>query len=218
MIDRKTSDSQLVSLYQQGNEEAFKSLLHRHKSKVYTSIYLIVKDRYVAEDLLQETFIKAVNTIKGGRYNEEGKFLPWISRIAHNMAIDHFRKEKRHPEIVLEDGSNVFNSLSFSGDTMELQEIGRENKKWLRLCVKQLPDEQKQVLIMRHYLDMSFQEIADRTGVSINTALGRMRYALINLRKMMVKSQYAAYDKNIYTKRPDQVSLPRDHGGRESGN
>jgi len=217
MIDRSTSDSQLVSLYQQGNEEAFKSLLLRHKSRVYTAIYLIVKDRYVAEDLLQETFIKAVNTIKGGRYNEEGKFLPWISRIAHNMAIDFLRKEKRHPEITLEDGSSVFNSLQFSGNTMELQEIGRENKKWLRLCVKQLPDEQKQVLIMHHYLDMSFQEIADRTGVSINTALGRMRYALINLRKMMMKSQYA-YDKNIYTKRPDQVSLPRDLGGGERGN
>ena len=217
MIDKSASDSQLVSLYQNGNEEAFKSLLLRHKSRVYTAIYLIVKDRYVAEDLLQETFIKAVNTIKGGRYNEEGKFLPWISRIAHNMAIDYFRKEKRHPEITLEDGSSVFNSLQFSGNTMELQEIGRENKKWLRLCVKQLPDEQKQVLIMRHFLDMSFQEIADRTEVSINTALGRMRYALINLRKMMMKSQYA-YDKNIYTKRPDQVSLPRDLGGGERGN
>lgn len=214
MIDRSVSDSQLVSLYQQGNEEAFKSLLHRHKSKVYTAIYLIVKDRYVAEDLLQESFIKAVNTIKGGRYNEEGKFLPWICRIAHNMAIDHFRKEKRHPEIVLEDGSAVFNSLQFSGNTMELEEIGRENKKWLRQCVRELPNEQKQVLIMRHYLDMSFQEIADRTGVSINTALGRMRYALINLRKLMMKSQYA-YDKNIYTRRSDQVPLPGDHGGGE---
>ena len=214
MIDKNASDSQLVLLYQQGNEEAFESLLHRHKSKVYTAIYLIVKDRYVAEDLLQETFIKAVNTIKGGRYNEEGKFLPWICRIAHNMAIDHFRKEKRHPEIVLEDGSSVFNSLQFSGNTMELEEIGRENKKWLRQCVRELPNEQKQVLIMRHYLDMSFQEIADRTGVSINTALGRMRYALINLRKLMLKSQYA-YDKNIYTKRSDQVPLPRDYGRGE---
>ena len=216
MIDKSTSDSQLVSLYQQGNEEAFKSLLLRHKSRVYTAIYLIVKDRYVAEDVLQETFIKAVNTIKGGRYNEEGKFLPWICRIAHNMAIDHFRKEKRNPEITFEDGSAVFNSMQFSGNPLELKEIGRENKKWLRQCVKELPVEQKQVLIMRHFLDMSFQEIADRTGVSINTALGRMRYALINLRKMMMKSQYA-YDNNIYTKRPDQVSIPRDHGGRERG-
>lgn len=217
MIDQRTSDSQLVSLYQQGNEAAFKSLLHRHKSRVYTAIYLIVKDRYVAQDLLQETFIKAVNTIKGGRYNEEGKFLPWISRIAHNMAIDYFRKEKRNPEIVLKDGSSVFNSLKFSGNAMESQEIGVENKKMLRRCVRELPTEQKQVLIMRHYLDMSFQEIADRTGVSINTALGRMRYALINLRKLMMKTQYA-YDKDIYTNRPDQVSLPRDHGGRERRN
>jgi len=217
MIDKNVSDSQLVSCYQQGNEEAFKSLLHRHKSRVYTAIYLIVKDRYVAEDLLQETFIKVVNTIKGGRYNEEGKFLPWICRIAHNMAIDYFRKEKRHPEITLEDGSPVFDSLPFSANTMEQQEIDRENKKWLRQCVKELPVEQKQVLIMRHFMDMSFQEIADRSGVSINTALGRMRYALINLRKMMMKTQYA-YDKNIYTKRPDQVSLPRDLGGGEPGN
>ena len=217
MIDKSTSDSQLVSLYQQGNEEAFKLLLLRHKSRVYTAIYLIVKDRYVAEDLLQETFIKAVNTIKGGRYNEEGKFLPWICRIAHNMAIDHFRKEKRNPEVTFEDGTAVFNTLQFSDNPMELKEIGRENKKWLRQCVKDLPVEQKQVLIMRHFLDMSFQEIADRTGVSINTALGRMRYALINLRKMMMKSQYA-YDNNIYTKRPDTVSLPRDLGGREQGN
>jgi len=217
MIDKNASDSQLVSRYQQGNEEAFKSLLHRHKSRVYTSIYLIVKDRYVAEDLLQETFIKVVNTIKSGRYNEEGKFLPWVCRIAHNMAIDHFRKEKRHPEITLEDGSAVFDSLQFSGNAIELQEIGRENKKWLRQCVKELPVEQKQVLIMRHFLNMSFQEIADQTGVSINTALGRMRYSLINLRKMMMKTQYA-YDNSIYTKRPDQVSLPRDLGGGEPGN
>lgn len=216
MIDKSTSDSQLVSLYQQGNEEAFKSLLLRHKSRIYTAIYLIVKDRYVAEDVLQETFIKAVNTIKGGRYNEEGKFLPWICRIAHNMAIDHFRKEKRNPEITFEDGSAVFNSMQFSGNHLELKEIGRENKKWLRQCVKELPVEQKQVLIMRHFLDMSFLEIADRTGVGINTALGRMRYALINLRKMMMKNQYA-YDNNIYTKRPDQVSLPRDIGARERG-
>lgn len=216
MIDKSTSDSQLVSLYQQGNEEAFKSLLLRHKSRIYTAIYLIVKDRYVAEDVLQETFIKAVNTIKGGRYNEEGKFLPWICRIAHNMAIDHFRKEKRNPEITFEDGSAVFNSMQFSGNHLELKEIGRENKKWLRQCVKELPVEQKQVLIMRHFLDMSFQEIANRTGVGINTALGRMRYALINLRKMMMKNQYA-YDNNIYTKRPDQVSLPRDLGARERG-
>ncbi len=216
MIDKRSSDSQLVSLYQQGNEDAFEVLLHRHKSRIYTAIYLIVKDRYRAEDLLQETFIKAVNTIKGGRYNEEGKFLPWLSRIAHNMAIDSFRRRKRYPEIVLEDGSGVFNSLAFAEDSAESLQIAQETQSRLRDFIKELPPEQKQVLIMRHYMDMSFQEIADKTSVSINTALGRMRYALINLRKKMTKTQYA-YDEDVYPKRPDQVHLPRDHRGRSAG-
>ncbi|MBS1977108.1 MAG: sigma-70 family RNA polymerase sigma factor [Bacteroidetes bacterium] len=217
MIESRCCDSQLVSLYQQGNEEAFEVLLHRHKSRIYTAIYLIVKDRYKAEDLLQETFIKAVNTIKSGRYNEEGKFLPWISRIAHNLAIDSFRRSKRYPEIVLEDGSLVFNSMAFSEDSAESTRIAQETQVRLRDLIKELPAEQKQVLIMRHYMDMSFQEIADRTGVSINTALGRMRYALINLRKKMIKTQYA-YDQNFYPKRSDKVYLPRDHGGGDEGN
>src|SRR5690606_18691100 len=194
MIDRRFSDSQLVSLYQNGNEEAFEVLLHRHKSKIYTAIYLIVKDRYIAEDLLQETFIKAINTIRGGRYNEEGKFAPWLGRIAHNLAIDYFRKCKRYPEIVLEDGSQVWNSMDFSEESFESRQVAKDNKEKLRSLIKELPEEQKQVLIMRHFLQMSFQEIADRTGVSINTALGRMRYALINLRKKMTKSR--AYDKD----------------------
>lgn len=210
MINSRFSDSQLVLLYQNGNEGAFEVLLHRHKSKLYTAIYLIVKDRYVAEDLLQETFIKAINTIRGGRYNEEGKFSPWISRIAHNLAIDYFRKNKRYPEIILEDGSRVFNSMEFSEESMESKQIAKETKTKLRDYIKELPEEQKQVLIMRHYLQMSFQEIADRTGVSINTALGRMRYALINLRKKMIKNR--AYDKNFYSTRPDQVFIPRDYG------
>jgi RNA polymerase sigma-70 factor (ECF subfamily) len=215
MIDSRFSDSQLVSLYQNGNEEAFEMLLHRHKSKVYTAIYLIVKDRYTAEDLLQETFVKAINTIRGGRYNEEGKFLPWISRIAHNLAIDHFRKDKRYPEVVLEDGSRVFNSLEFAEESMEDKQIFRDTRSKLRDYIKELPTEQKQVLIMRHYLQMSFQEIADRTGVSINTALGRMRYALINLRKKMIK--YRAYDKNFYANGLDQVFIPRDYGEGDQG-
>jgi RNA polymerase sigma factor (sigma-70 family) len=215
MNDSRFSDSQLVSLYQNGNEEAFEMLLHRHKSRVYTAIYLIVKDRYTAEDLLQETFVKAINTIRDGRYNEEGKFLPWISRIAHNLAIDHFRKNKRYPEVVLEDGSRLFNSLNFAEDSMESKQIEKETQAKLRGYIKELPVEQKQVLIMRHFLQMSFQEIADRTGVSINTALGRMRYALINLRKKMIK--HRAYDKNLYTNGPDQVFIPRDYGGGDEG-
>ena len=214
MIDKRCGDSELLSLYQQGNEEAFEVLLHRHKSRIYTAIYLIVKDRYRAEDLLQETFIKAVTTIKSGRYNEEGKFLPWLSRIAHNMAIDSYRKARRYPEIVLEDNSRLFNSMDFAEDSAESLQIAQETQTRLRDFIKELPEEQRQVLIMRHYMDMSFQEIADKTSVSINTALGRMRYALINLRKKMTKTQYA-YDKNVYPKRSDQVSLPRDHGERD---
>lgn len=191
-------------------------LLHRHKSRIYTAIYMIVKDRYQAEDLLQDTFIKAVNTIKGGRYNEEGKFLPWICRIAHNLAIDHFRRSKRYPEVVLEDGSRVFDSLQFSEDSFETKQLLRDTKSRLRDIIKELPDEQKQVLIMRHYLEMSFQEIAERTEVSINTALGRMRYALINLRKKMIKN-HIAYDKDLYPNRSDQVSIPRDLGRGDEG-
>jgi RNA polymerase sigma-70 factor (ECF subfamily) len=191
------NDAALISAYIQGDSKAFETLLNRSKSKVYTTIYLIVKDRYVAEDLLQETYIKALDVINQGKYNEEGKFLPWILRIAHNLAIDYFRREKRYPTVVFEDGSNVFNSLEFAEDSIESMQIKRESHEHLRDLIKRLPDQQREVLVMRHYDDMSFQEIADATGVSINTALGRMRYALINLRKMMGKSAYA-YDTNLY--------------------
>ncbi len=193
----QVNDSELISLYIRGNEKSFGTLVQRHKSKVYTTIYLVVKDQYVAEDLLQDTFIKAVEVLRDGKYNEEGKFLPWVLRIAHNLAIDYFRREKRYPTVVFEDGSNVFNSLEFAEDSIESMQIKRESHEHLRDLIKRLPDQQREVLVMRHYDDMSFQEIADATGVSINTALGRMRYALINLRKMMSKSAYA-YDTNLY--------------------
>jgi RNA polymerase sigma-70 factor (ECF subfamily) len=193
----QVNDSELVTSYINGNEKAFSTLVQRHKSKVYTTIYLVVKDQYIAEDLLQDTFIKAVEVLRDGRYNEEGKFLPWILRIAHNLAIDYFRREKRYPTVVFEDGSNVFNSLAFAEDSAESMQIKEESHEHLRDLIKKLPNQQREVLVMRHYDDMSFQEIADATGVSINTALGRMRYALINLRKMMGKSAYA-YDTNLY--------------------
>jgi RNA polymerase sigma-70 factor (ECF subfamily) len=193
------TDSELLSNYKNGNEEAFAELLNRHKDRVYTSIYLIVKDRYVAEDLLQEVFIKAVKTIKSGRYNEEGKFLPWILRIAHNLAIDYFRRSKRYPTIVMEDGNSVFNTLEFSETSIEDEHIKQDTYNMLKGYIKELPDTQREVLIMRHYMKMSFQEIAEATDVSINTALGRMRYALINLRKKFEQNQ-KAYDKNVYRK------------------
>lgn len=214
MIDQKKSDTILVSQYLKGDEGAFETLVKRHKSRIYTAIYLIVKDRYIAEDLLQETFIKAVRTIREGRYQDEGKFYGWIARIANNLAIDHFRRNRRYPHIIMNDGSPLFNSMKFSETSAESIQINSENRSWVRRCILDLPEEQRQVLIMRHYFDMSFQEIADRTGVSINTALGRMRYALINMKKQMSKTENA-YDKNLYSKRPDQVYLPRDHGGRK---
>jgi RNA polymerase sigma-70 factor (ECF subfamily) len=192
------SDSELVSLYITGNENAFELLVKRHKNKVFTTVLLIVKDTYTAEDLLQDTFIKAIHTMKSGRYNEEGKFSSWICRIAHNLAIDFFRKEKRNPTIEMEDGSNVFNTLAFAEESIESLQIKEDTHKRLRELIQQLPEAQKEVLIMRHYADMSFQEIAETTGVSINTALGRMRYALINLRKKMINPSID-YDKNLYS-------------------
>ncbi|MET3128526.1 RNA polymerase sigma-70 factor (ECF subfamily) [Arcicella rosea] len=151
----------------------------------------------MAEDLMQDTFIKAVDVLRSGKYNDEGKFLPWVLRIAHNMAIDYFRRDKRYPNVVFEDGSSVFNTLDFAEDSYEDLQIREESHAHLRDLIKRLPDTQREVLVMRHYEDMSFQEIADATGVSINTALGRMRYALINLRKMMSKHS-PSYDTNLY--------------------
>jgi RNA polymerase sigma factor (sigma-70 family) len=194
----KLSDSQLVLAYKNGNEEAFRQLLTRHKARVFSTIYVIVKDSELTQDLLQETFIKAVNTIQAGRYNEEGKFLPWVLRIAHNMAIDHFRKQKRYPMVNVEDNNPVFNTVEFSESSIEDQQIRQDTYDLLHKLIGELPDAQRDVLMRRHFQKMSFQEIADATGVSINTALGRMRYALINLRKKM-DSHHIAYDQNLYS-------------------
>lgn len=199
MIKIHVSDADLISAYIQGEDKAFETLVKRSKSKVFTSIYLIVKDRYVAEDLLQETYIKAIDVIKSGRYNEEGKFLPWVARIAHNLAIDYFRKVKRYPTITLEDGSKVFNSFDFADDSAEDLQMKSDQIANVRELIKKLPHEQREVIILRHFEELSFQEIAEQTDVSINTALGRMRYALINLRKMIEK-QESAYDAKLYPK------------------
>jgi len=179
------SDQDLVKLYLNGEESVIAELLRRHKSKIYTSIYLLVKDQYLAEDIFQDTFVKVVNTLRGGRYNEEGKFLPWVMRIAHNLVIDYFRREKRAPMITSADGTDVLNLIQIHEESMEERMLREQTHADLRAMIQLLPDEQKEVLIMRHYADLSFKEIADLTDVSINTALGRMRYALSNLRKMM---------------------------------
>jgi len=191
------NDASLIAAYKGGNEDAFAKLLDRYKNKVYTKIYLIVKDQFLAEDLLQEVFIKAIDKIKSGTYNEEGKFGPWIVRVAHNLAIDNFRKAKRYPTVRVENEDLAFNSLALSEDSVEDFRIKEDTKNLLKSLIELLPDNQKEVLIMRHYAEMSFQEIAESTGVSINTALGRMRYALINLKKQFDKVNYA-YDKNNY--------------------
>lgn len=182
---KQYSDQELVKLYLTGNETVLEELLKRHKSKIYTSIYLLVKDQYLAEDIFQDAFIKVINTLRSGRYNEEGKFLPWVMRIAHNLVIDYFRREKRAPVITSADGTDVFNLLQFHEESAEDKMLREQTHLDLRAMIQLLPDDQKEVLIMRHYADLSFKEIADLTDVSINTALGRMRYALNNLRKMM---------------------------------
>ncbi len=192
-------DSELIAQYRNGSDAAFDLLVDRYQSKMLTTIFLIVKDQKIAEDLLQDVFVKVVKTLKSDKYNEEGKFQPWVMRIAHNLAIDYFRKAKRYPTIQMEDGSNIFNSLRFAEENVEDRQVREENIELVKRLIEELPETQKQVLIMRHYLDMSFQEIADQTGVSINTALGRMRYALIHLRKKMKQLNFA-YDKTIYPK------------------
>lgn len=177
------SDQDLVKLYLDGEESVLEELLRRHKSKIYTSIYLLVKDQYLAEDIFQDTFIKVINTLRSGRYNEEGKFLPWVMRIAHNLVIDYFRKEKRTPIITSADGTDVLNLVQIYEESAEERMLREQTYTDLRILIQLLPDEQKEVLIMRHYAGLSFKEIAELTNVSINTALGRMRYALSNLRK-----------------------------------
>ena len=179
------NDQDLIKLYLNGEESVLEELLRRHKSKIYTSIYLLVKDQYLAEDIFQDAFIKVINTLRTGKYNEEGKFLPWVMRIAHNLVIDYFRREKRAPVITSADGTDVFNTLQFLEESAEDRILREQTHMDLRAMIRLLPEDQKEVLIMRHYADLSFKEIADLTGVSINTALGRMRYALSNLRKMM---------------------------------
>jgi RNA polymerase sigma-70 factor (ECF subfamily) len=192
-------DSELISQYRNGSEAAFEVLVDKYKSRVFTTIHMIVKDQGVAEDLLQDVFVKVVQTLNSDRYNEEGKFQPWIMRIAHNLAIDHFRKMKRYPSVVMEDGSNVFNTLKFAEENVEDLQIKDETVALVRQLIDELPESQREVLIMRHYMDLSFQEISEQTGVSINTALGRMRYALINMRKKLIKIN-VAYDRIFYPK------------------
>lgn len=185
----KLSDHELINLFNTGNVNAFETLVLRHKDKIYTSILFLVKDKYLAEDIFQDVFIRVIDTIKGGRYTEEGKFLPWAMRIAHNLCVDYFRKVKRTPTIRNSEDQDIFEVLNFTEESAEDKLIKKQSHNRVKDMLDQLPEDQREVIILRHYGDMSFKEIAHITNCSINTALGRMRYGLINLRKMMVQKQ-----------------------------
>lgn len=187
-MELQINDSVLVKEYIEGNERSLETLINRHNQKISSFIYSKVLDRDVAEDIFQDTFIKVIKTLKKGSYNEEGKFLPWVMRIAHNLIIDYFRKNKRMPKFEGSDDFNIFSVIKDDGLNVEKQLIKDQIDSDLSLLIDELPDDQKDVLIMRIYKDMSFKEISENTGVSINTALGRMRYALINLRKIVERN------------------------------
>jgi RNA polymerase sigma factor (sigma-70 family) len=179
------NDQELIGIYLNGNEKAFEVLLRRHKAKIYTAIYLFVKDQSLAEDIMQEVFIKIINTLRSGRYNHEGKFSQWALRIAHNLCVDYFRRDKRRPTVNPTEDYDVFNFVKLADESPEQGVMRSQTHDRIRSLVDSLPAEQREVVILRHYADMSFKEIAQLTRVSINTALGRMRYALINMRRMV---------------------------------
>lgn len=180
------NDNELVQRFIEGDQNSLEILIHRHKSRVYSYILLIVKNQELAEDIFQETFIKVIRSLKRGRYVENGKFVSWVLRIAHNLIIDHFRKEKLQGTVSNDSlEMDIFNSQKFSENTIEEEIVNNQILSEVKELIKELPEDQQQVIYMRHYMGLSFKEIADQTDVSINTALGRMRYALINLRKLI---------------------------------
>ncbi|MCY1480325.1 RNA polymerase sigma factor CarQ [compost metagenome] len=189
MANVQTPDALLVKRYVAGEEIALASLIERHQSKIYGFIYSKVSDRDITDDIFQDTFIKVIRTLKSGSYNEEGKFLPWVMRIAHNLIVDHFRRNKKMPMFRETEDFSIFSIMSDSCPNIESKMITAQVENDLRKLIEELPEDQKEVLLMRIYQDLSFKEISELTGVSINTALGRMRYALMNLRKVIDKHQ-----------------------------
>ncbi|MBN8719304.1 MAG: sigma-70 family RNA polymerase sigma factor [Sediminibacterium magnilacihabitans] len=186
------SDTELIlSFQEEGNIGAFETLVNRYKEKVFTSILFFVKDSYLAEDLFQDVFIKIIDTLRNKRYSEEGKFLPWALRIAHNLCVDYFRKIKRTPAIKTSDDKDIFEVLQLTEEGPDSKLVRGQSHERVRRMLDLLPEEQREIIILRHYANMSFKEIAQITNCSINTALGRMRYGLINMRKMMLEKQIA---------------------------
>ena len=189
MVNIQLPDALLVKDYVAGNEDALAKLIKRHESKIYGFIYSKIPDRDITNDIFQDTFIKVIKTLKSNSYNEEGKFLPWVMRISHNLVIDHFRKTKKMPMFRETAEFSIFSIMSDDSQTIENKIISEQVEVDLKKLIEGLPADQKEVLVMRMYQDMSFKEISESTGVSINTALGRMRYALMNLRKVIDKHQ-----------------------------
>lgn len=189
MLKSDVSDNHLIAQFLSGDESGLEQLIVRHQRKVFTSIILLVKDKELAEDLFQETFIKVIKTLRSGNYQEEGKFLPWVVRIAHNLVIDYFRKQKRMQMVRDTDEYSVMDSLKLTDENVEDKIITNQIHADIRKLIEYLPLDQREVVIMRHFADMSFKEIAECTNVSINTSLGRMRYALINMRKLIQEKQ-----------------------------
>jgi RNA polymerase sigma factor (sigma-70 family) len=179
------NDNELIQLFQQGNTRAFDALIDRHQERIYNAILFMVKDSYLAEDLIQDIFIKIINNLKQNKYNDEGKFLPWALRIAHNFCVDHFRKVKRTPTIKTSDDQDLFEIIKHSDHPADYKMTRTQTHRNIQELVDLLPEEQREIIVLRHYANLSFKEIAQMTNCSINTALGRMRYGLINLRKMM---------------------------------
>ena len=185
MNTKSLSDAQLVSKYISGDENSLSVLINRHQSRLYAFIFSKIQDRDATEDVFQDTFIKVINTLKRGKYNEQGKFLPWVMRISHNLVIDYFRKNKRMPKFKNKGDFDIFSVLSDESPNAENKIVKSQITDHVRILLEELPEDQKMVIKMRIYQDMSFKEISENTNVSINTALGRMRYGLINLRKMI---------------------------------
>lgn len=185
------SENQLIQLYMNGDSYAFSDLINRHKSKIFTSISILVKDHYLAEDIFQDVFIRIIESIRKGAYIENGKFSQWAIRIAHNLCMDHFRKVKRTPTITTSDNANIFDVYNFSEPAADVRKMQIEKYDSVKKAIDKLPQDQREVIILRHYADLSFREIAAMSNISINTALGRMRYALINIRKVLPKAQLA---------------------------
>lgn len=179
------TDNELIQSFQEGNTRAFDALLDRHQERIYNTILFMVKDSYLAEDLIQEIFIKIIDNLQQRKYNEEGKFLPWALRIAHNFCVDHFRKVKRTPTIKTSDDQDLFEVINHADHSADYKMTRKQTHQNIQQLVDLLPEEQREIIVLRHYANLSFKEIATMTNCSINTALGRMRYGLINLRKMM---------------------------------